>query len=42
MTANNKFLRTTKIEKSSKPGKTTALVTYEKGDKVKSNLTFEF
>lgn len=42
MMANSKLQRTIKIEKPSKPNKITALVTFEKGDKVKSKLTFEF
>ena len=40
--ANNNLQRTIKIEKPSKPNEITALVTFEKGDKVKSKLTFEF
>jgi ketosteroid isomerase-like protein len=39
--AGNNLQRTTKIEKQSKPNEITALVTFEKGDKVKSKLTFE-
>jgi len=43
MMANSNLQRTIKIEKKpSKPNKITALVTYEKGDKVKNKLTFEF
>lgn len=42
MLANSNLQRTIKIEKPSKPNEITALVTFEKGDKVKSNLTFEF
>ncbi len=42
MMANSNLRRTIKIEKPSKPNKITALVTYEKGDKVTSKLTFEF
>jgi hypothetical protein len=40
--ANSNLQRKIKIEKSSKPNKITALVTFEKGDKVKSKFTFEF
>jgi predicted ATP-binding protein involved in virulence len=40
--ASNNLQRTIKIEKPSKPNMITALVTFEKGDKVKSKLTFEF
>jgi hypothetical protein len=41
--ANSNLQRTIKIEKKpSKSNKITALVTFEKGDKVKSKLTFEF
>jgi hypothetical protein len=40
--ANSNFQRKIKIEKPSKPNKITALVTFEKGDKVKSKFTFEF
>ena len=40
--ANNNLQHTIKIEKPSKPNEITALVTFEKGDKVKSKLTFEF
>lgn len=42
MMANSNLQRTIKIEKPSKANKITALVTYEKGDKVKSRLIFEF
>ena len=42
MMANSNLERTIKIEKPSKPNKVTALATFEKGDKVKSKLTFEF
>jgi hypothetical protein len=31
-----------KIEKPSEPNKLIALITFEKGDKVKSKFTFEF
>ena len=40
--ASSNLQRTIKIEKPSKPNEITALVTFEKGDKVKSKLTFEF
>ena len=40
--ANSSLQRTVKIEKPSKTNKITALVTFEKGDKVKSKLRFEF
>src|SRR5215207_1888491 len=42
MMANSNLQRTIKIEKPSKPNEITVLVTFEKGDKVKSKLTFEF
>ena len=42
MMANSNLQRTIKIEKPSKPNKITALITFEKGDKVKSKFTFEF
>lgn len=42
MMANSNLQRTIKIDKPSKSNKITALVTFEKGDKVKSKLTFEF
>jgi hypothetical protein len=42
MMANSNLQRTIKIEKPSKPNKITALVTFEKGDKVKGKFTFEF
>jgi ketosteroid isomerase-like protein len=42
MMANSNLIRTIKIEKTSKPNTITALVTYEKGDKVKSRFTFQF
>lgn len=42
MMANSNLQHTIKIEKPSKPNEITALVTFEKGDKVKSKLTFEF
>jgi hypothetical protein len=41
MMANTSFQRTIKIEKAS-ANKITALITFEKGDKVKSKFTFEF
>ena len=40
--ANSNLQHTIKIEKPRKPNEITALVTFEKGDKVKSKLTFEF
>jgi hypothetical protein len=42
MMANSNLERTIKIEKPHKPNKITALITFEKGDKVKSKFTFEF
>jgi hypothetical protein len=44
MMANGSLRRTIKIEKSSKSSskKIVALITFEKGDKVKSRFTFEF
>jgi hypothetical protein len=42
MMANSSLQRTIKIEKSSKPDKLVAMVTFEKGDKVKGKFTFEF
>jgi hypothetical protein len=42
MMANSSLLRTIKFEKSTKPNKITALVTFEKGDRVKGRFTFEF
>ena len=42
MMANSGVRRTIKFEKINKPNTSIALVTYEKGDKVKSKLTFEF
>jgi hypothetical protein len=42
MMANTSLQRTIKFEKSAKPNKITALVTFEKGDKVKGKFTFEF
>ena len=42
MMANHNLERKIKIEKPSKPNKVTALVTFEKGDKVRSKFTFEF
>jgi hypothetical protein len=42
MMANSTLQRRIKIEKSSKPDKLVALVTFEKGDKVKGRFTFEF
>ena len=42
--ANSSLQRTIKIEKPSKPNanKITALITFEKGDKMKGRFTFEF
>ncbi|MEW6604723.1 MAG: nuclear transport factor 2 family protein [Thermoproteota archaeon] len=42
MMANSNFQRTIKFEKSTKPNKIAALVTFERGDKVKGRFTFEF
>jgi hypothetical protein len=44
MMANSSLQRTIKIEKPGKPdaNKVTALITFEKGDKVKGRFTFEF
>ena len=42
MMANSNLRRTIKIEKTNKPNTIIALVTFEKGDKVKGKLTFEF
>jgi hypothetical protein len=44
MLANSNLQRTIKIEKSGKPNanKVVALITFEKGDRVKSRFTFEF
>jgi hypothetical protein len=42
MMANTNFHRTIKIEKPTKPNKLTALVTFEKGDRVKGKFAFEF
>jgi len=42
MMANSKLQRTIKIEKPTKSNKITALVVFQKGDKVKSKFTFEF
>jgi alpha-mannosidase len=42
MMANSNLQRTIKIVKPSKPNEITALVTFEKRDKVKGKLTFEF
>ncbi len=41
MMANSNLRRIIKIEKTNKPNTIVALVTYEKGDKVKSRLTFQ-
>lgn len=40
--ANSNFRRTIKIERPNKPNQITALITFEKGDKVKGKFTFEF
>lgn len=42
MMANSNLQRTIKFEKSTKPNKIVALVTFERGDKVKGRFTFEF
>jgi hypothetical protein len=42
MMANSNLQRTIKLEKPTRPNKITALITFEKGDKVKSKFTFEF
>jgi hypothetical protein len=42
MMANSSLRRVIKIEKPSKPDKVTALITFEKGDKVMGRFTFEF
>ena len=47
MMANSKLRRTVKIEKSKNPGNThtntiVALITFEKGEKLKGRFTFEF
>lgn len=42
MMANTSLQRAIKIEKPTKPNKVTALITFEKGDKVKGKFTFEF
>jgi hypothetical protein len=42
MMANSNLQRRIKIEKPTKPNKITALITFEKGDKVESKFTFEF
>lgn len=42
MMANNNLKRTINIQKPNKPNSITALVMFEKGDKVKSKFTFEF
>ena len=41
MMANNNLRRTIKIEKTNKPNTIIALVTFEKGDRVRSRLTFQ-
>jgi hypothetical protein len=40
--ANTSLQRTIKFEKSAKPNKITALISFEKGDRVKGRFTFEF
>lgn len=42
MMANNNLKRTINIQKPNKPNSITAVVMFEKGDKVKSKFTFEF
>jgi hypothetical protein len=42
MMANTSLQRAIKIEKPTKPNKITALITFEKGDRVKGRFTFEF
>jgi hypothetical protein len=42
MMANSNLQRTIKMEKANKPNTIIAIVTYEKGDKVKSRFTFQF
>jgi hypothetical protein len=42
MMANANFRRTINIDKSTKPNKLTAMVTFEKGDRVRGRFTFEF
>src|SRR5690606_2203590 len=42
MMANSSLQRTIKIEKSTKPNTVIALITFEKGDKVKGKFTFQF
>lgn len=42
MMANNNLRRTINIQKPNKPNSITAVVMFEKGDKVKSKFTFEF
>jgi hypothetical protein len=42
MMANSNLQRTVKIENTNKPNSIKALITFEKGDKVKSMFTFEF
>jgi hypothetical protein len=42
MMANSSLQRTIKIEKPTKSNKVTALITFAKGDRVKSRFTFEF
>jgi len=42
MMANSSLQRTIIIEKPTKPNKVTALIIFEKGDKVKAKFTFEF
>jgi hypothetical protein len=42
MMANSNLQRTIKFEKSNRSNKIVALVTFERGDKVKGRFTFEF
>jgi ketosteroid isomerase-like protein len=42
MMANANFRRNISIDKSTKPNRLTAMVTFEKGDRVKGRFTFEF
>lgn len=42
MMANSNLQRTIRLEKPTKPNKSTALITFEKGDRVKGKFTFEF
>ena len=42
MMANSSLHRSIQIEKPTRPNKLVALVTFEKGDKIKGKFTFEF